>query len=152
MEYSEAERQRIWLISGHIKKLGYQNACTTALYNKYETLDTIDTTFYPVNPDGSKNHKIVDSSSLGIIPGSLADTYNFCYGDPSDPKALWGNPHEKEVVEIMGKLLGIQDVTGYMSSGGTEGNLAAIWWCKTNLTSRSKWRMGEIKQQVRELK
>lgn len=38
----------------------------------------------------------------------------------------------------MGKLMGIQDAAGYMSSGGTEGNLAAIWWCKTNLTSKSK--------------
>jgi len=37
----------------------------------------------------------------------------------------------------MGKLLGIPNVTGYMSSGGTEGNLAGIWWCKTNLTSRT---------------
>jgi len=37
----------------------------------------------------------------------------------------------------MGKLLGIRDVAGLMSSGGTEGNLAAIWWCKTNLVSRT---------------
>lgn len=59
-------------------------------------------------------------------------------GDPTDPRVLWRNPHEKEVIEVMGKLLGINDVSGYMTSGGTEGNLAAIWWCKTNLLSKSQ--------------
>ena len=52
----------------------------------------------------------------------------------------------------MGQLLGIQDVTGYMSSGGTEGNLAAIWWCKVNLTSRSRFRIKEIKDHIKALK
>jgi hypothetical protein len=61
MEYAEAERQRIWLASGHVKKLSYQNACITALYNKYPTMDQIETTFYPENLDGTKNYKIVDS-------------------------------------------------------------------------------------------
>lgn len=100
-------------------------------------MEKIETTFYPQNLDGSTNYKIVDNTPLGIIPGSLADTFNFCNGDPTHPESFWRNPHEKEVIELMGKLLGIRDVAGYMSSGGTEGNLAAIWWCKTNLTSRS---------------
>lgn len=108
------------------------------LFNKYPTLDKIDTTFYPTNADGTKNYKIVDSSVLGIIPGSLAETFNYCSGDPTDPDTKWQNPHEQYVITQMGKLLGIPDVTGYMSSGGTEGNLAAIWWCKTNLTTRSQ--------------
>ena len=99
MDYAEAERHRIWLASGHIKKLSYQNSCITALYNKHETLDKIDTTFYPTNADGTKNHKIVNSAALGIIPGSLADTFNFCNGDPTNPKAFWRNVHEKEVIE-----------------------------------------------------
>ena len=49
----------------------------------------------------------------------------------------------------MGKLLGIPNVTGYMSSGGTEGNLAGIWWCKTNLTTRCE---PIIKQKKTEIK
>lgn len=49
----------------------------------------------------------------------------------------------------MGKLMGIQDAAGYMSSGGTEGNLAAIWWCKTNLTSKSKERILELKSEIK---
>ena len=138
MEFAEAEEQRLWLTSGHMKKLSYCNSCITALYNKHETLDKIDTTFSPKNDDGSRNYKIVDSSNIGIIPGSLADTFNFCYGDPSDPNVAWRNPHERQVIEIMGKLLGIPNVSGYMTSGGTEGNLAAIWWCKMNLVTRSK--------------
>lgn len=115
-------------------------------------MDKIDTTFYPTNLDGTRNYKIVDSSMLGIIPGSLADTFNFCYGDPSDPKVTWRNPHERDVIEIMGKLMGIQDVSGYMTSGGTEGNLAAIWWCKTNLLSKSKTKLANIKDRIKTLK
>lgn len=79
----------------------------TALYNKYPNMEKIETSFYPTNIDGTHNYKIVDNTPLGIIPGSLADTFNFCNGDPSNPDAFWRNPHEKEVVELMGKLLGI---------------------------------------------
>lgn len=52
----------------------------------------------------------------------------------------------------MGKLLGIPNVSGYITSGGTEGNLAAIWWCKNNLLSKSKNQIQEIKQQIKQLK
>lgn len=68
-----------------------------------------------------------------MIPGTLAESCNFCIGDPTNPNAVWKNQHEKEVVEIMGKLLGIPNPSGYISSGGAEGNLAAIWWCKNKL-------------------
>lgn len=95
MDFSEAENQRLWLLAGHVKKLSYCNSLITALYNKYPTFDQIETTFSPVNPDGTKNHKIIDSSNIGIYPGSLSDNFNFCYGDPSDPKCAWRNPHER---------------------------------------------------------
>jgi glutamate/tyrosine decarboxylase-like PLP-dependent enzyme len=60
--------------------------------------------------------------------------------------AFWRNPHEKEVLDIMGKLLGIPNVSGYITSGGAEGNLAAIWWCKNNLLAKSKNQIQAIKQ------
>lgn len=143
MEFTEANNQRLWLLAGHVKKLSYCNSLITALYNKNPTLDNIDTTFNPINEDGTCNYKIVDSTSIGIIPGSLSDNFNFCYGDPSDPKVAWRNPHERQVVEIMGKLLGIDPVSGYMTSGGSEANLAAIWWCKLNLIMHSRAKITE---------
>lgn len=95
MDYTEAETQRLWLLAGHVKKLSYCNSLITALYNRHPTLEKIDTTFSPVNDDGTCNYKIVDSTNIGIIPGSLSDNFNFCYGDPSDPKVAWRNPHER---------------------------------------------------------
>eukprot|EP00347_Sterkiella_histriomuscorum_P004325 403360874 len=151
MDYTEAETQRLWLLAGHVKKLSYCNSLITALYNKHPTLDKIETTFSPVNADGTCNYKIVDSTNLGIIPGSLADNFNFCYGDPSDPKVAWRNPHERQTVEIFGKILGIEDVSGYMTSGGSEANLAAIWWCKLNLTMVSRAKIGEFKERLLQL-
>ena len=73
---------------------------------------------------------MVDSTALGIYQGSLCDYFNFCYGDPSDPGCRWRNPHEREVVEIMGKLVGMPDTSGYLTSGGSEANLSGLWWCK----------------------
>lgn len=95
MNYDEAIYQRSWLLAGHVKKLSYCNSLITALYNKNPTLDRIDTTFNPKNDDGTMNYKIIDSTNIGIIPGSLSDHFNFCYGDPSDPKVAWRNPHER---------------------------------------------------------
>mgnify|MGYP000075562783 FL=1 len=34
---------------------------------------------------------------------------------------------EKELIEMMGQLYGDEDVDGYVTSGGTEGNIMGIW-------------------------
>lgn len=52
----------------------------------------------------------------------------------------------------MGRILGIPNVAGYLTSGGTEGNLAAIWFCKNNLVGRSQKLIRSLKQEVKELK
>ena len=62
MDYEETESRRIFNLERQEKKLGDADACTSTLYNKYPTLDKIDTTFAYQNPDGSYNHKIVDHS------------------------------------------------------------------------------------------
>ena len=115
------------------------------MYNKYPNLEQIETTFNHTSPDGTYNYKIVDNQQIGIIPESLADTYNHCSGDPTNHDSKERNPHEQEVIEIMGKLLGIPNVAGYLTSGGTEGNLAAIWFCKNNLIGKSLPLIKEIK-------
>lgn len=71
----------------------------TQQYNKHEPESLkIETCMNQFNDDGSENYKIIDSTNLGIIPGSLADAFNFCYGDPLDDNARWRNPHEREIV------------------------------------------------------
>ena len=152
MNYEEAEQRRLFNLSGQMNKLGYHNSCITTLYNKHPSLDKIEPTFEYQNPDGSYNHKIVDNQQIGIIPGGLAESSNYCIGDPTDPQAFWRNPHEQEVIEIMGRLLGIPNVGGYLTSGGTEGNLAAIWWCKNNLVGKSKDQIASLKKEIKLLK
>ncbi|CDW74185.1 histidine decarboxylase [Stylonychia lemnae] len=148
MNIDEIEGRRLWLLAGHIKKLSYCNSLVTMLYNKNSSLDRLDTCFYHQNLDGSLNHKIIDSTSIGIIPGTLSDNFNFCYGDPSDPKVAWRNPHEREVIEIFGRLLGIEDISGYMTSCGSESNLASIWWSKLYLLMKSRPKISELKERL----
>ncbi len=94
MELYEATEKVGWLFAGHVWKLGYCNSLITQCYNKYPTLDKIETSFYPTNLDGTLNYKIVDSTVVGFYHGSLCDYFNFCYGDPSDPKNRWRNAFE----------------------------------------------------------
>lgn len=39
---------------------------------------------------------------------------------------------------MIGRYFGIEKPVGYIASGGTEGNLAGIWWGKRYLRIRSK--------------
>ncbi|CDW85722.1 histidine decarboxylase [Stylonychia lemnae] len=120
----------------------------TMLYNKHSDLDQIDTTFYSTNDDGTRNFKLVDSLQLGIVPQSLSDIFNFSYGDPFDPKVPWRNPIEREVIEILGKLLGFEDMSGYVTSSECEANFSCLWWCKLNLLMQSRNRINELKLMI----
>ncbi|CDW91298.1 histidine decarboxylase [Stylonychia lemnae] len=92
------------------------------------------------------------SLELGISPQSLSDIFNFSYGDPFDPKVPWRNPVEREVIEILGKLLGFEDMSGYVTSSECEANFSCLWWCKLNLLMQSRNRINELKQMVEEAK
>jgi hypothetical protein len=105
----------------------------------------LNITFDPINDDGTVNSKLIDNSNLGILPNSLADMYNYCYGDSSDERNHWRNEHECQTIDIMSKVLGIKDPKGYLTSGGTEGNISATWWCKRYLLSLSKARLEELR-------
>lgn len=48
-------------------------------------------------------------------------------------------------------MLGLEPVSGYMTSGGSEANLSAIWWCKLNLTMNSRGKISELKDKLKEL-
>ena len=111
------------------KKISYPEAMYTHLYNAHPTLKEIKITHDPSHPDA--RYRVIDNSNLGIEPGSLADFFVINTGDPqlkSDIVYDEANAIELEVLSICGKLLNIKEPYGYVTTGGTEGNHACIWW------------------------
>ncbi|CDW74413.1 histidine decarboxylase [Stylonychia lemnae] len=120
----------------------------TMVYNKHPDLESIDTTFYPTNRDGTKNFKLVDSKQFGIIPQSVAESFDFSYGDPFDTNNHWKNPCEQEVIEILGKLLGFNDMSGYVTASECEANFTCLWWCNLYLLMKSRSKITELQQTI----
>ena len=78
---------------------------------------------------------IIDNSILGIRHGSLANVLLNNVGDPfkdSETSLMEVKKHEREIFSILGKYYGLADneARGYVTTGGTEGNFAALWWSK----------------------
>ncbi len=81
---------------------------------------------------------IVDNRVLGIQRGSLANVLLNNVGDPfvdSETSLLEVKRHEREVISILERYYGLEkgDVRGYVTTGGTEGNFASLWWTKRYL-------------------
>ncbi len=75
----------------------------------------------------------IDFAPLGIMPGSLADQLIANVGDPfvdSTSFSLEIKDVERAVIRRLGAFFGLPDgdAAGYVTSGGTEANLAALWW------------------------
>lgn len=72
--------------------------------------------------------------ALGIIPGSIADTYLNNVGNPySIPTSFHHHTKifEQEVIALCARYLGMaEDTRGYITTGGTEGNFAGLWWAR----------------------
>lgn len=119
-------------------KLSYPESLMTALYNNFPTLkEGIDISFKKT----ANNYKVLNFGDVGIVPGSLCDKFLMCLGDPK----IWNmnegyglHDCENEVIRMLGKHLEIEKPVGYITSGGTEGNLAGVWWCKRYLTIRCR--------------
>lgn len=89
--------------------------------------------------DKSKK-KFIDHSPLGIMPDSLAEMLILNVGDPwkdSESFLMEVKNIEREVFNILGRVFSISDARGYITSGGTEANLAALWWAKRSLMAQS---------------
>lgn len=85
---------------------------------------------------------IVNNKVLGINPGTLANVLLNNVGDPykdSETSLLEVKRHEREILAILGRFYGlpIDDVRGYVTTGGTEGNFAGLWWSKRYLINQS---------------
>lgn len=78
---------------------------------------------------------IVDNQELGIKTGSLANVLLNNVGDPfkdSETSLLEVKKHEREIIAILERFYGLplNDARGYVTTGGTEGNFASLWWSK----------------------
>jgi histidine decarboxylase len=84
---------------------------------------------------------VINNKVLGIKPQSLADVLLNNVGDPfkdSETSLLEVKKHEREILTIIENYFGIEKegAKGYMTSGGTEGNFAALWWSRRYLINR----------------
>lgn len=85
---------------------------------------------YPVNRKHAFNINIED---MGIMPNSLSSTFINNVGSPFSPKTYSIDDIrelEQYVINLIFAHLGgeISSSFGYVTTGGTEGNFASVWW------------------------
>jgi histidine decarboxylase len=81
---------------------------------------------------------IINNNVFGIRPGSLANILLNNVGDPfkdSETSLMEVKRHERMLIRILEKFYGLakDDARGYVTTGGTEGNFAGLWWSKRYL-------------------
>lgn len=81
---------------------------------------------------------VVDNDILGIRPDSLANILLNNVGDPfrdSETSLMEVKKHERSIIQILEKYYGMHkdEARGYVTTGGTEGNFASLWWSKRYL-------------------
>src|SRR3990167_2200779 len=104
---------------------------------------------------------VVNNKSLGIDPGSLANVLLNNVGDPfkdSETSRMEVKKHERKLIAILEKYYGLQknEARGYVTTGGTEGNFAGLWWSKRYLINKALDQLikrdDEIKIQMKQKK
>lgn len=81
---------------------------------------------------------VVSNEVLGITPGTLANILLNNVGDPfidSQTSRMEVKRHERKLIRILEKYYGLSrnQARGYVTTGGTEGNFASLWWSKRYL-------------------
>lgn len=81
---------------------------------------------------------VVNNKILGIAPGTLANILLNNVGDPfidSQTSRMEVKRHERKLIRILEKYYGLSrdEARGYVTTGGTEGNFASLWWSKRYL-------------------
>ena len=94
--------------------------------------------------------RLIDQRSLGISRGSISDTLILNIGDPEPSRNDATTRHakglyypeviENEVISMLASHCGATNdqLKGYVTSGGTEANLACVWWLRNYLTSHQQ--------------
>jgi len=85
---------------------------------------------------------IVDNNVLGIKSGTLANVLLNNVGDPfkdSETSLLEVKRHERAILSVLEKFYGLPPggARGYVTTGGTEGNFASLWWSKRYLINKN---------------
>ena len=85
---------------------------------------------------------IISNKVFGINQGSLANILLNNVGDPfkdSETSLMEVKKHERMLIRILEKFYGLSkdDARGYVTTGGTEGNFAGIWWSKRYLINHA---------------
>lgn len=97
---------------------------------------------------------IVNNKILGIKPGTLANVLLNNVGDPfkdSETSLLEVKRHEREIISILEKFYGLplHEARGYVTTGGTEGNFASMWWSKRYLINNTLDELIEKDNQIK---
>lgn len=105
-------------------------------------LDTLNTRSHTRRGSFSIDHvsgtRMVSRQVLGIEPNSLADLYINNVGMPSDRvKTLLLDTHEleRDIIRMFARLYNVEEkhMSGFVTTGGTEGNFCGLWWQRDNL-------------------
>ena len=109
--------------------LGFHTSQLTELYYH----NTSNNLFLSHGKSEEYNLKLVETTSLGIKANSFADIHLNNAGSPYTKSSVWSletKEFEVEVLEMWARFLGAQPhtVTGYVTSGSTEGNMASMSW------------------------
>lgn len=91
--------------------------------------------------------KLVDTRCLGIVPDSPSDTLMINIGGqlqvsrnglPVEPVRSGAWQAEIEILHMFADFyhLAREQIRGYVTSGGTEGNLACLWWSREYLKAK----------------
>lgn len=112
-------------------KMGYPTSLMRSLHGKFtETGLSLD----PSSP------KLIGNGCFSI-EGGFDELYMNNVGDPYHPADNWKNTHEfeREILAMMGGYYGLEKETehGFMTTGGTEGNFAGLWYARDNLMNKT---------------
>jgi len=97
---------------------------------------------------------MVDNQVLGINPHTLANVLLNNVGDPfvdSQTSLMEVKKHERKLIRILEKYFGLKknEARGYVTTGGTEGNFASLWWSKRYLIDCALDKIIEIDGKVK---
>lgn len=104
----------------------------------------------------SDGKKIVDNTSLGIVSGSIADRLIVNVGEPETDSLTFDlevKDFERKVIAMLAQYFGssFHEVTGYVTSGGTEGNFTSLWWARRYLMAGNARVRAEMDVEIEEM-
>ncbi|MCP4808662.1 MAG: hypothetical protein GY913_08560 [Proteobacteria bacterium] len=90
-----------------------------------------------LDPHGSR---FIPREILGVRPGSLADVYINNLGWPQDSITTFrlnSRDLERDIIRFFARLYQHDELRGFITSGGTEGNFTGLWWNRDHLVHES---------------